>query len=263
MESLAIGRIGDHVRERPRIRSKTGCHGRSNTLSFALSLFFTFVYGGGYRHAALWLSFLICMYWITWQSKSTSAVRTSEGVQFLLGVVQKIGIAAFAALLFLQLVEGVKCVVHSAAGIYESQSRDLSALIQKTPELQDAIVIADPDFLIEPLAYYVPNRAYLLHEQRFGNVTWFTRNARQTLSLGEVLELARKLHSDLNKPVIILLKQRLDPSHVEPVVHEGYSWKLLMTPDQVQSFLASTHFIQRSSSRVSGDESYDVYLLDR
>ena len=231
----------------------------------ALSLFFALIYPGSYRHEALWLVFLLCLYWATKEAEGASEVAAPMGGHRTFSdAVGQAGQAALIVLLLVQVEAGVRCVVEAASGRYESQIQELGALILREPKLRDAIVVADPDFLVEPLAYYAPNRTYLLREQRFSNVPWFTRRARLTLSLGEILQDAKTLHSASGKPVIILMKQRLDPSRPEAIVHEGYSWQLSTTPEQVRSFLASTRLVQPASSRIreNHDESYDVYVLD-
>jgi hypothetical protein len=228
----------------------------------ALSLFFTLIYPGGYRHEALWLVFLLCMYWIAGQPDSRSQIETCGRVRPSVGSIGKAGLAALIVLLSLQVAAGVRRVVQAASGTYESQSRELAALISRTHGLHDAIVVADPDYLIESLPYYVANQTYLLREQRFGNVTWFTHHARVDISLAEILEDARALHAASGKPVIILLSQHLDPSHPATVVNESYAWQQTITPEQTQIFLASTRLIEQKNSRIDGDESYDAYILD-
>ena len=42
------------------------------------------------------------------------------------------------------------------------------------PELKDAILIGDPDYMLEPMHYYLPNRTYFVREQRYGGIVHFT-----------------------------------------------------------------------------------------
>ena len=78
------------------------------------------------------------------------------------------------------------------------------------PDLKNATIIADPDFLLEALPYYIGNPTYLMREQRFGNVTTFTKNALLNLDLDDILNVARKLNQERGEPVIILMAQTLD-----------------------------------------------------
>lgn len=94
----------------------------------------------------------------------------------------------------------------------ESRSRELARLVERTPELQEATIIADPDYLVEPLPNYLPNPTCLLRERRFGNTVRFTASARLTVYLQDVLDEARQVHGMTGKPVVILLQERVDPS---------------------------------------------------
>jgi len=169
----------------------------------------------------------------------------------------------FMALLALQVVNGLHEVVSTAFHIApESRSRDLGLLVARSPELRDAIVIADPDYLVEPLSYYVPNRSYLMRERRFGNIVVFTRKAILRLTLDDILTDARNLRTETGKAVVILLTDRLDPSLPAQVIREGYNWELSTTPEQIQRFRASTQLIERFGPVSNSDESFDVYVVD-
>lgn len=222
-----------------------------------LSGFFEVVYGGKYRHQALWLVFLVSMYWITGCGPSERHTRP------FLRIVRTLGTVCLAALLGLQVYVGLRKVV-LPVGLRaepESRSRDLAHLITRTPELTHATVIADPDYLVEPLSYYVSNPTYLLREQRYGNVVTFTRNARLTLNLDDILRDARDLVGSTGRPVVILMAERLEASAPARIVREGYNWHLSTTPEQVLAFLDSTRRVARFEPVCCSDESYDVYVL--
>ncbi|MGB7738850.1 MAG: hypothetical protein WBM03_07030 [Steroidobacteraceae bacterium] len=223
---------------------------------FSLSIFFAVVYPGFYRHQGLWLVFLVSMYWIVGREEPAGAV---PAIQKLRGV----GMALFVALLLLQIAVGVQTALPIASGSApESRSRELGRLIERMPELRHATIMGDPDYLVEPLAYYLPNRTYLPREQRFGNVVRFTRNARLTLFLQDILDDARRVRSMTQQPVVILLHERLDPSGPVRAIHEGFNWQLWTSPEQVRAFMSSTRRIARFDPVCCNDESYDVYVLD-
>lgn len=221
-----------------------------------LSVFFAMVYPGFYRHQALWLVFLVSMYWIVGRGDTNGMPAATRRLR-------SIGLACFAALLGLQVAVGLQKVLPIALGSEpESRSRELARLIERTPGLQEATIMADPDYLVEPLPYYLPNPTYLLREQRFGNTVRFTDSARLTIYLQDILDEARRVHDMTGKPVVILLHERLDPSAPVRAVNEGYNWQLWTSPEQVQTFLASTRRIARFEPVCCNDESYDVYVLD-
>ena len=121
--------------------------------------------------------------------------------------------------------------------------------------------MADPDYLVEPLPYYIPNRTYLLREQRFGAIVRYTRNARLSLSLADILQTARQLQQSEHVPIVILLSQRLDRIAAPVSLHESYSWQLSLTPEEIFAFLSSTTLVKRFGSVAGSDETFDAYLL--
>jgi hypothetical protein len=226
----------------------------------ALSVLFVTVFEGEYRHQALWLVYLVTLYWIMRDKGASTERRLSGRLESLVAI----GSTCFVALVALQVPRGVLSVADAMLDHAPlSRSRDLAELVSHRAELQDAIIIADPDFIVESLPYYIPNRTYLMREQRFGNVVRFTQNARLSLSLDEVLATAVKLRTESGRPVLILLNQKLDPSDPARRYREGYDWEFLTTPEQVRGFLASTRLLARFGPAKEEDESFDVYLYDR
>ncbi|UST55902.1 hypothetical protein NF681_19355 (plasmid) [Comamonadaceae bacterium OTU4NAUVB1] len=225
-----------------------------------LSVFFSLIYGGDYRHQALWLVFLVSLYWI-----ADASAPASEPSRARL-VARRAGFTCFCLLLALQVALGASRVAAMTnVQAPESRSRDLVRLVASRPELRDAIIVADPDYLVESVAHYLPNRIYLLREQRFGNVVMFTRKARLALGLDEVLADARRLRAETQRPVIILLAHRLDAAAPAPAatVTEGYNWTFSTTPAQVADFLSATRRLASFGPVCCTDETFDVHLLDR
>lgn len=222
-----------------------------------LSLFFAVIYPGFYRHQALWLTFVVSMYWIAGRDDKLRATTPA------LNTLRTAGLAMLAALLFLQVLLGLHNVANVALDRKpESRSRDVARLIARTPELKHATIMADPDYLVEALPYYLPNAIYLPREERFGPYAKFTRHARVSQSLQDLLDDARRLRETTRQPVVILLAERLDASKPAQVVNEGYNWQLSITPEEVRGFLASTRRLERYPPACCTDESFDVYVLD-
>jgi hypothetical protein len=220
------------------------------------SVFFTVVYPGFYRHQGLWLVFVVSLYWIVGRDEPTTATPAMQRLR-------SAGRICFAVLLVLQVAGGLHKVLPVALGNQpESRSREVSRLLEQMPELRQATILADPDYLVEPLVYYLPNRTYLLRERRFGAVVHFTRNARLGLYLLDILDEARRVRDLTGQPVVILLHEQLDPSGPVRAINEGYDWKLWTSPEQVRTFMASTRRIARFDPVCCNDESYDVYVLE-
>ncbi|MGO7423338.1 hypothetical protein ACCT09_26655, partial [Rhizobium ruizarguesonis] len=224
-----------------------------------LSQLFTLVYPGGYRHQALWLVFMIAI-----TALATDSQRDGAGVAGIeaAGGIVTFGRLCFLILLALQVVSGID-KVHQAfiAEIPLSRSKDLGAFIQSRPDLKDAVIMADPDYLVEALPYYVPNRTYLLREERFGAIVRYTRNARLSLSLADILQTAHRLQQSEHVPVVILLSQRLDQITAPVSLRESYVWRLSLTPEDISAFQSATSLVKRFGTVAGSDETFDVYVL--
>src|SRR5260370_30063238 len=113
-----------------------------------------------------------------------------------------------------------------------NRSHNVNSILAGHPDLKQAVVIADPDYLVETLPYYVSNPTYLMREQRYGNIVHFTRKAQLELSLGDVLNNARRLQQETGRSVVILLSREIDPSLPLQLYRERYNWKFIITPEQ-------------------------------
>jgi hypothetical protein len=142
-----------------------------------------------------------------------------------------------------------------------SRSYDLGRLIASRSDLANATIIAAPDYLVEALLYYIPNRTYLLRNHRFGNLVKFSRAGQLNTSLADILDESRVIKNATGAPVIILLEHRLDEIVPNKSYPEGYNWTFKASDEQIQDFRNNTKLLTRFA-RAQTDESYDVYLLD-
>ena len=224
-----------------------------------LSLFFTVVYPGSYRHQALWLVFLVAAYWVAMQG---TVAPVSGRFGPLLRAASMSGRGLFALLVALQVPGGIKAVADAALDRPPySRSGDFAALVSAHPDLAGATVMADPDYLVEAVPYYLGNATYLIRERRFGRVVRFTKAAQLRLTLDDVLATARRVAAETGRPVLILLAERLDASAPARVRQEGYNWELATAPEQVLAFQAATRLLARFGPAQT-DESFDVYRVD-
>jgi hypothetical protein len=266
-EAIGLGEIGYFIMSMVLFGSILGLVRSPGALFAALgvlvglSLFFLLVFAGIYRHQALWLVFLLTMFWIAAeQDKWRSALQPISNIRWTKTVA--LGSALMVVLFAMQTAQSYKAIVQAGfGGLPRSRSRDLGDFIKHRPDLEHATVIADPDYLLEALPYYIDNPTYLIREQRFGNVVAFTTKSLLNVELDDVLENARKLAQERGEPVVILLAQPLDPDQPQGF-SEGYDWRFSTTPDQVRRFLAATRLLGRFSPALS-DESFDAYLFDK
>lgn len=220
-----------------------------------LKLFFFLIYPSSYRHEALFVAFLIALYWMaedgaggTWKYSPT------------LDVVRRAGNWVFVALLAMQTYQLLTPIRLQLEGKPFSRSADVGRVLQR-PELRHAIVMADPDTMLESLPYYADNPLWFLRQQHFGKVAQLTNNARRVLTLDDILADADRLHRQTGRPVVFMSHLELTPtSKLRQAMM--YNDETMVTPDSAQRFLSSTRRIARL--RPSGmDENYDLYVYPR
>ena len=140
-----------------------------------------------------------------------------------------------------------------------SSSRAFGNWIRARPELRDAILVGEPDYFMESVAYYVDNPIFLPREERFGKVVSFTVRNRQSLTLEELLETARRLQTVHHKPVLITLGHPLDRGML---FFFSYGKEFVLPAATVDRFVRETIKVASFREVLSGqDESYDVYRL--
>jgi len=231
-----------------------------------LSLLFVLVYQGGYRHEALWLVFVITLYWIMLSRGDARRFRASARLEPVVSLLSRTGWILLVVLLLVQVPASVNALAQAARHAPpDSQSREFAAFLATQPRLKDAIIMADPDYLVESLPYYLRNPIYLLREQRFGTVVKFRKQAVVRLTLDDILDNARRLHAQSGKPVLILLREHLGTAERGRIVREGYNWTLVLTGEQVARFRDATELlapaIPVNQDQTADVENFDVYRL--
>jgi len=222
----------------------------------ALKLFFYFVYFSSYRHEILFVIFLLSLYWMvangaggTWRHR-----QWHDTAQF-------IGTGIFLALLLVQTGRLLSPLQMQVEGVPDSRSADVAALL-KRPELSKAIVMGDPDTMLEPLPYYADNPIWLLRQQRFGHVVPLSTKGRHELSMDEVLADAERLHRQTGRPIVFLSHLELQDRREERFPHMIFRDATTLRPNEVRHFLSSTRLVAKLWGAGS-DEEYDVYVYPR
>jgi hypothetical protein len=221
----------------------------------ALKLFFYFVYFSYYRHEVLYLIFLLSLFWMiadgaggSWRARSWH-----DHAAF-------VGVAVFIGLLAIQTGRVLNPIRMQITGVPFSRAADVGSLL-KRPELSKAIVMGDPDTMLEPMAYYSDNPIWFLRQQRFGKVVKLSKDARHQLSLIDILGDAERLHRETGRPVIFLSHVQLDQRRERNFAMMFYD-KTIIRPEDYKRFRAETRLVARLRPAM-GDEDYDVYVYPR
>ena len=221
-----------------------------------LKLFFFLIYPSAYRHEALFFVFLLALHWMTAGGAGGNWPRDKRWLR----VPEFVGVYVFIALLAFQSVRLVNPIVQRLNGIPYSRSADVGRLLE-LPELSRAIVVADPDTMAEPIAYYSNNPLWFLRQQRFGSVVRLRATDRRYMPIDAVLSDAERLHRQTGRPIVFLTHHPLETGRPEHYV-TMYDDETAIDPQSVARFRSSTRMVGRLWP-AGTDETYEVYVYPR
>ena len=226
---------------------------------WATTFFFRFVYPGGYRHQDIWVVFLITLYWFAFASRRDSIERPPASLKARLFSISFYGVIPIA----LVLHTGLRQIYLEMTGEL-SKSRAIGNLLQTSPDLQNAIVLAEPEQLAEAIPYYADNDIYLLREGKFGKyATWSSHTSKLDLTLQDLLNTARDLKEKTDRPILLLLEYPIRPINPGYIRREFTAapllWRFSYDRGEADAFLATTREIPLGPpARL---ETFDAYLL--
>jgi hypothetical protein len=218
---------------------------------------FFFAFPAAYRHAALFLMFLVALLWIEAGKRGarpeTSA--TNAGTLMLIAGWSFVSLLAIQAILYVRGPIGA-----TLAGKPWSHAADLAALAER-PENKGAVMIFDPDALGESVVYHNRQPFWLLRQARLGTLAPFSKGDHQNLDLDDFIATAASLRERSGKPVLIVLQR--DLKTVVPGRYDVmYGDTTTYTRENIGRFRSQTRQIA-SFRRAYGDEKYDVYRHPR
>ncbi len=233
------------------LKRRTGLLIAALAAIWGMALFFAQLYPGAMRHVGLVLTFLICLYWIA-EDRPNEAYLHDAARQLALN---RVLVGFFAALALLTAVRAYNEITRPY-----SMSLALAELVRQTPDLKDAIIMAEPGYLLEPVPYYIPNDTYIPRERKFGRAFLHHSGYVRHLRLDDLHRQAvalRKLHK---RPILILLQSRLKPSGEMTVVPVDFGLTFHYARAEVDAFKADARLVASLRGSI-GDEEYDVYLI--
>jgi uncharacterized membrane protein len=141
-----------------------------------------------------------------------------------------------------------------------SSSESLGAFLKGRPELRNAILVAEPDYLLEALPYYASQRIYIPRESRFGNWVRFTTESRATMSFAELMATGATLRETHQAPVLIALGLEAQVLLRQRSASYSYNKVLRWTPEERRQFARTTSLVASFRS-ATGDENFDLYRV--
>lgn len=215
-----------------------------------LTFIFAVVNPGGLRHQGLMLVFLLVMYWLY----AESAQPASDSHARVLTT------CALLVALPIILLRGDYLAVHYTRidrGTALSSVKALGVWLKAHAEDQRAIVVGEPDYLIEALPYYTGEEVYIPRESRFGKWVLFTSQSQPVMSLAELLDSAERL-KEKNRPVFIAMGFAEDTFEHGDQLAYSYNKVLTWTAADWQRFKEHTRKVAAFWSSYN-DENFDLY----
>lgn len=222
-----------------------------------LGMFFLLIYGAEMYHQGFLYLLIVAIFWIGSLVNEGGKV-TIEPFNMASAFINKHKNTFFSFLLIMQIFMAYPAVKAELFADYSS-SKIFGKFLKDHLDLKDAIIIGEPDYLLESIAYYVTNPIYIPREQRFGKTVKLTTDSRRKLSLGELLNIAQKLKDEFNKPIVIATWLNLSPQRPFTLVY-SYNKIFTCSPEQLKMFLENTTKIVSFHDAIS-DENYDVFVL--
>jgi hypothetical protein len=219
----------------------------------AFGFLFQFVYPGVLRHQGLLLIFALTLYWMN--------IETGPPVRKNLSA----RLNTFALLIALPLL----LLWTDYYALYKvrqdfrfelSSSAALGKWFRNHPQYREAIILGEPDYFLEALPYYVPQRIFIPRESRFGAWVHFTTEATPVMSLGHLLEVAQMVKAREHQDVFLALGFPTQDFEKSGFKKYPYNKVLTWTPLEWQAFRQHTILMAQFWSSL-GDENFDLYKL--
>ncbi len=226
---------------------------RTSPALIALTVFFAAVYPGEARHQGLEYLFIVALLWLWHDARPTSAERVGNDPRGRVA-------SGLVAALFAIHVLGSAHLYQFDVEATLSEAPAAGRWLRENDSYRNAILVGEPDYFLETIPYYAPNRLYFPREHRFGRWTKFTTANQSSLTLGALLDESRRLQVNAHAPVLILFSfwKQLEagPATVTFAFGHQLSWD---AADRTR-FLSSVREVARFTG-ASGDEQYVVYAL--
>jgi hypothetical protein len=220
----------------------------------SFGMFFDLVVEGKYWHQGLFLVFLLSLYWIALNSPRLDAVNRIK--RKLLSIGLYVSFLVFVVNGLFQSYDLVMKEIREET----SSSKAFGTYLNESDLLREAILVPEPDYLIESLPYYASNQIYLPREQRFSKTVSWTTDAAAALSMSDLLSTANGIHEQYDQPVLIVLGHRRMDEGRSREISFSYNKTFAWTHWDFRELHQTTELIAEFNA-AANDEKYKVYML--
>jgi hypothetical protein len=139
-----------------------------------------------------------------------------------------------------------------------SSSKSLATFIKNDPKYAHALIIAEPDYLIEALPYYLQNNFYIPRERTFASFTHFTNQKENHIALSDILFVHDSLIGLNPSAHTLFIAQANIPMGYDTILsHRVYAQNTCKIDRQSSMRL---HFLREFRAAV-GDENYALFEI--
>ncbi len=176
------------------VRRNRACLAGVVLATFGFEVLFRHIYTGSLRHDGILAFLLISLCWIACTEVDGRSAR-ARGKSIALGLLPLLVTQAVA----------LPVIARRDFAYPASSSKSLAELIRRTQRYRNAILIGEPDYMMEAMPYYVGNRIFMARQGEFGYRVFFDRGERrkQVMRLGNLLTVADSV-SCANGEVVLL-----------------------------------------------------------
>ena len=214
----------------------------------AFEVIFRVLYSGSLRHEGILAFFLVSLVWIAFED---STARPEMRHSMALGLLPLLLFQAAA----LPIVAR-RTLVHPT-----SSSKAFATAIDRTPAWRKAILAGEPDFIMEPMPYYVANPVFMPRQRAFGYRAYFDRGTTRKLDLrlGDLIDLTDSLSCATRRPVLLAIAYPKLLSDSVGEIHPSYPGTVFRWDARERSRLFAESKPVGSFTQATTDENYSVF----
>ena len=153
-------------------------------------IFFRNIYTASLRHegVVLFLIFTIC-----WMESD----KTGDGKRIAFGLLPLFALQSLA----------LPFLVHRSIVHRESSSQAYGEFIRANPKYSNAVLMSEPDYLMESMPYYVRNPIFMPRQRELTDHVYFGRSGRRQadLGLGQLMSIGDSVSCSKRQPVLLAI----------------------------------------------------------
>jgi hypothetical protein len=234
------------------LRKNKACLAGMVLAIFGFEVMFRLIYVGALRHEGMLTFLLVSLVWIDCTDRATSVAPGQRRTTAL-------GLLPLLAMQTLALpVVARRDMLHP-----ESSSKTFGALIQQTPRFRDAILLGEPDYMMETMPYYATNRVFMPRQGEFHYRVYFDRGKRRRLDLhlGTLVDVADSLSCTSGQTVLLAVGYPKLLTDSAGEAHPFYPGTLFRWNSAERTLLLARGMLVSSFTGATTDENYSVFEI--